>query len=39
MRDAMREGMEAQADGRLYDLNIWREVKKVLRELRDEPAG
>ena len=32
MRDAMREGMEAQEDGRLYDLSIWREVKKFLRE-------
>ena len=39
MQEAMREGMEAQADGRLYDLSIWREVKKFLRELRDEPAG
>ena len=39
MQEAMREGMEAQADGRLYDLSVWREVKKVLRKARDEPAG
>ena len=39
MQEAMRQGMEAQANGRLYDLSIWREVKKFLRELRDEPAG
>ena len=39
MREAMCQGQEAQADGRLYDLSIWREVKKFLRELRDEPAG
>ena len=35
MREAMHQGYEAQADGRLYDLSIWREVKKFLRELRD----
>ena len=39
MQEAMRQGYEAQADGRLYDLSIWREVKKFLRDLRDELAG
>ena len=39
MKEATREGLEAQAVGRLYDLSIWREVKKFLRELPDEPAG
>ncbi len=39
MQEATRQGLEAQADGRLYDLSIWREVKNVLREQRDEPAG
>ena len=36
MDEATREGLEAQAAGRLYDLSIWREVKKFLREQRDE---
>ena len=39
MQEAIRQGQEAQADSRLYDLSIWRDVKKFLRELRDEPAG
>ncbi len=39
MQEATRQGLEAQADGRLYDLSIWREVKKVLREQRGEAAG
>ena len=37
MQEATREGLEAQAVGRLYDLSIWREVKKFLRELPHEP--
>ncbi len=39
MKEALRQGLEAQAGGRFYDLSIWREVKNVLRELRDEAAG
>ena len=39
MQEAIRQGMDAQADRRLYDLSIWREVKRVLRNLRDEAAG
>jgi len=39
MKEALRQALEAQASGRLYDLSIWREVKKFLRELPDEPAG
>ena len=39
MHEATRQGQEAQDDGRLYDLSIWREVKNFLRELRDKPAG
>ena len=39
MKEALRQALEAQAGGRLYDLSIWREVKKFLRELPDEPDG
>ncbi len=39
MKEALRQALEAQADRRLYDLSIWREVKKFLRESPDEPDG
>jgi hypothetical protein len=31
LQEAIREGLEAQAEQRLYDLSIWREVKCLLR--------
>lgn len=33
LQEAMRLSYEAQSDGRLYDLSVWREVKKLLREM------
>ena len=35
LREALRQSQEAMAEGRLYDLSIWREAKRYLRELRD----
>lgn len=37
-RQAARSGYEAQAQGRLYDLSIWRDVKRILRESCDAPV-
>lgn len=34
--EAARLGYAAQSEGRYYDLSIWREVKRILRDLRDE---
>lgn len=36
LHEAMRQGYEAQSDGRFYELSVWREVKLILRELRDD---
>ena len=36
LREATRNGYEAQSEGRYYELSVWREVKLILRELRDE---
>ena len=32
MEEATRQVYEAQSKGRMYDLSIWREVRKILRE-------
>lgn len=39
LREATRQGLDAQTEARLYDLSIWREVKTYLRELREEPPS
>ena len=38
LQEATRQGYEAQSDGRFYELSVWREVKRILRELRDQAS-